>query len=98
MGPFLRPPGHPWGAPWPRVEATKREAARHYAVQIGLYQRAIEAAVGAPANAGLLFLRSGELAWPGHTEVEAALADARRRVDAGGLLEPADAGFLEEPE
>ncbi len=82
-----------------RLDGTSaKEAARHYAVQIGLYQRAIEAAVGAPANAGLLFLRSGELAWPGHTEVEAALADARRRVDAGGLLEPADAGFLEEPE
>ena len=75
-----------------------QEAASHYAVQIGLYQRAIEAAVGAPASAGLLFLRSGELARLEPAEVEAALAAARERVDAGVLLEPADAGFLDEPE
>ena len=75
-----------------------QEAASHYAVQIGLYQRAIEAAVGEPASAGLLFLRSGELALPGPAEVEAALAEARERVNAGVLLEPADAGFLDEPE
>ena len=75
-----------------------QEAASHYTVQIGLYQRAIEAAVGAPASAGLLFLRSGELASPAPAEVEAALAEVRERVDAGVLLEPADAGFLDEPE
>ena len=75
-----------------------QEAASHYAVQIGLYQRAIESAVGAPASAGLLFLRSGELARPEPAEVEAALAEARERVDAGALLEPADAGYLDEPE
>ena len=75
-----------------------QEAASHYAVQIGLYQRAIEAAVGAPASAALLFLRSGELARLEPAEVEAALAEARERVDAGVLLEPADAGFLDEPE
>ena len=75
-----------------------QEAASHYAVQIGLYQRAIEAAVGAPVSAGLLFLRSGELARLDPAEVEAALAEARERVDAGVLLEPADAGFLDEPE
>ena len=74
-----------------------QEAASHYAVQIGLYQLAIEAAVGAPASAALLFLRSGELASPAPAEVEAALAEARERVDAGVLLEPADAGFLDEP-
>ena len=67
-------------------------------MQIGLYQRAIEAAVGAPASAGLLFLRSGELARLEPAEIEAALAEARERVDAGVLLEPADAGFLDEPE
>ena len=75
-----------------------QEAASHYAVQIGLYQRAIEAAVGEAASAGLLFLRSGELARLEPAEVEAALAEARERVDAGVLLEPADAGFLDEPE
>ena len=82
-----------------RLDGTSaQEAASHYAVQIGLYQRAIEAAVGAPASAGLLFLRSGELARLEPAEVEAALAEARERVDAGVLLEPADAGFLDEPE
>ena len=78
--------------------ASAQEAAGHYAVQIGLYQRALEAAVGEPASAGLLFLRSGELASPPPAAVELALAEARERVDAGELLEPADAGFLEEPE
>ena len=82
-----------------RLDGTSaQEAASHYAVQIGLYQRALEAAVGAPASAGLLFLRSGELASPPPAEVDAALAEARERVDAGVLLEPADLGFLEEAE
>ena len=82
-----------------RLDGTSaQEAASHYAVQIGLYQRAIEAAVGEPASAGLLFLRSGELARPEPAEVEAALAEARERVNAGVLLEPTDAGFLDEPE
>ena len=82
-----------------RLDGTSaQEAASHYAVQIGLYQRALEAAVGAPASAALLFLRSGELAHPEPAEVDAALADARDRVDAGVLLEPADLGFLDEPE
>ena len=82
-----------------RLNGTSAQvAASHYAVQIGLYQRAIEAAVGAPASAGLLFLRSGELARLEPAEVEAALAEARERVNAGVLLEPADVGFLDEPE
>ena len=82
-----------------RLDGTSaQQAASHYAVQIGLYQRALEAAVGAPASAALLFLRSGELASPPPAEVAAALAEARERVDAGVLLEPADLGFLEEPE
>ncbi len=75
-----------------------QEAARRYAVQIGLYQRAIEAAVGEAATAGLLFLRSGELARLEPAEVEAALAEARERVDAGMLLEPTHTGLLDEPE
>ena len=82
-----------------RLDGTSaQEAASHYAVQIGLYQRALEAAVGAPASAALLFLRSGELASPPPAEVDAALAEARERVDAGVLLEPADLGFVEEAE
>ena len=75
-----------------------QEAASRYAVQIGLYRRAIEAAVGEAASAGLLFLRSGELARLQPGEIEAALAEARERVDAGVLLEPADSGFVDEPE
>ncbi len=82
-----------------RLDGTSAlEVASRYAVQIGLYQRALEAAVGAPVSAALLFLRSGELASPPPAEVTAALAEARERVDAGVLLEPADAGFLDEPE
>ncbi len=82
-----------------RLDGTSaREAASHYAVQIGLYQRALEAAVGAPASVALLFLRSGELASPPPAEVELALAETRERVDAGVLLEPADLGLLDEPE
>ena len=79
------------------TEPPHRRWQTHYAVQIGLYQRAIEAAVGAPASAALLFLRSGELASPAPAEVEAALTEVRERVDAGVLLEPADVGFFEEP-
>ena len=75
-----------------------QEAASRYAVQIGLYRRAIETAVGEAASAGLLFLRSGELARLQPGEIEAALAEARERVDAGVLLEPADSGFVDEPE
>ncbi len=75
-----------------------QEAASRYAVQIGLYQRAIEAAVGETATAGLLFLRSGELALLERAEIETALTEARERVNAGVLLEPADAGFVDEPE
>ena len=77
---------------------TAQEVASRYAVQIGLYQRAIEAAVGAPASAGLLFLRSGELARLEPAVITAAIAEARERIDAGALLEPADAGYLEAPE
>ncbi len=79
-------------------ETSAQDAARFYALQIGLYQRAIEAAVGAQVSAGLLFLDSGELVRPESAEVDAALAYARERVDAGAPLEPADAGRLDEPE
>ncbi len=74
------------------------QAAGRYAVQLGLYQRAVEAAVGEEVSAGLLFLRSGELARLEPAEVESALAEARERVDAGAPLEPADAGDVDEPE
>ncbi len=82
-----------------RLDGTSaQEAAERYVVQIGLYQRALEAAVGEAAAAGLLFLRSGELAQPDRAKVEAALAEARERIDAGALLEPTDVDFLDEPE
>ncbi len=77
---------------------TAQELAGRYAVQIGLYQRAIEAAVGEPASAGLLFLRSGELTMLEPAVIEAAVSEARERIDAGALIEPADAGYLDLPE
>ncbi|MCY3657126.1 MAG: UvrD-helicase domain-containing protein [Chloroflexi bacterium] len=78
--------------------ATADAVARRYLVQIGLYQRAVEAAVGETSAAGLLFLRSGELVQPARADLDAALDEARERVDAGGLLDPETAEFAEEPE
>ncbi len=75
---------------------TAAEVAQGYLVQIGLYQRAIEAAVGEPATAGLLFLRSGELVQPERAALDAALDEARERVDAGVLLDPEAVEFVEE--
>ena len=72
------------------------DVAERYLVQIGLYQRAIEAAVGELATAGLLFLRSGELVQPERAALDAALDEARRRVDAGVLLDPEAVEFAEE--
>ena len=72
--------------------------ARRYLVQIGLYRRAVEAAVGAPPAAGLLFLRSGELVEPPPADLDAALAEARARVDAGALLDPEALEHAAEPE
>ncbi|MXW24452.1 MAG: hypothetical protein F4Z96_07415, partial [Chloroflexi bacterium] len=81
------------------LEGTTAEAvARRYLVQIGLYQRAVEAVVGEDSAAGLLFLRSGELVQPPRADLDAALDEARERVDAGGLLDPETAEFAEEPE
>ncbi|MXZ46679.1 MAG: AAA family ATPase [Chloroflexi bacterium] len=81
------------------LEGTTAEAvARRYLVQIGLYQRAVEAVVGEDSAAGLLFLRSGELVQPPRADLDAALDEARERVDAGGLLDPEAAEFVEEPE
>ncbi len=72
--------------------------AERYLVQIGLYQRAVEAAVGEEPAAGLLFLRSGELVQPDRAALDAALAEARERVDAGALLDPETVEFAEELE
>ena len=72
--------------------------AERYLVQIGLYQRAVEAAVGEEPAAGLLFLRSGELVQPPRAALDAALAEARERVDAGALLDPETVEFAEELE
>ena len=67
---------------------TASEVASRYLVQIGLYQRALAAAVGGESTAGLLFLRTGQLVEPDGPSLDAALAEARARVDAGALLDP----------
>ena len=77
---------------------TARDAARRHLAQIGLYGRALEAAVGAPVRASLLFARSGELVTPPPHELAAALAEARERIAAGAPLEPAANGHGDEPE
>ena len=75
---------------------TAAEVTERYLVQIGLYQRAVEAAVGEEPAAGLLFLRSGELVQPERAALDAALAEARTRVDAGVLLDPEAIEFADE--
>lgn len=71
-----------------RVTAASTAAvAQRYLVQLGLYGRALEAATGVPPSLGLLFLRTGELHRPAPAEVAAAMAEARARVDLGGLLD-----------
>ena len=71
---------------------------RRYLVQIGLYRRAVGAAVGELPAAGLLFLRTGELVEPPPADLDAALAEARARVDAGALLDPEALEHPAEPE
>ena len=67
-----------------RVTAGREvEAAAPYLVQIGLYAKAVEAAVGVRPSAGLLFLHSGVYYEPPWNELDAALAEARRQVDSG---------------
>jgi hypothetical protein len=69
-------------------DAGIEEVTRPYLVQIGLYARAIEAATGARPTAGLLFLRDGRWYEPPWDDVEAALAEARARIDGGLMLDP----------
>ena len=68
---------------------TAAAVTRGYLVQIGLYQRALAAAVGDAPAAGLLFLRSGELVEPDAAGIDAALIEGRARVDAGAPLDSA---------
>lgn len=77
--------------------ATAMEVARRYHVQIGLYQRAVAAAVGEEPSAGLLFLRTGELIEPARADLDTAIAEARERVDAGALLDAEAVESVEEP-
>ncbi len=81
------------------VAGHEAEAAEPYLVQIGLYAKALEAATGKRPRASLLFLRSGTSYEPPWPQVEAALAAARREIDAGLVLDPAPLDYLgdEEP-
>ncbi|GMU39622.1 MAG: ATP-dependent DNA helicase [Chloroflexota bacterium] len=63
------------------------EAAAPYLVQIGIYARALAAATGAPVRAGLLFLRTGEWYEASPADLDAALAEARARIDAGTIID-----------
>ena len=73
--------------------APASEAAERYLVQLGVYRRAVAAAVGGEPRAGLLFLRGGALVEPPPAALDAALAGARARVDAGALLDPEALAF-----
>lgn len=80
-----------------RVTAGREaEVGAPYLVQIGLYAKALEAAVGVRPRAGLLFLSSGVYYEPVWDEVDAALTAARREIDAGLLLDPAVSEYLED--
>ncbi|MEZ4503013.1 MAG: UvrD-helicase domain-containing protein [Dehalococcoidia bacterium] len=70
------------------------EVARDYLVQLGLYQRALSAAVGETASAHLLFLRTGELVDPSASEIDGALTDSREKVDRGLRLHPIEPSDL----
>ncbi len=63
------------------------EASAPYLVQIGLYARALAEATGEPVRAGLLFLRTGEWYEVAPADLDAALAEARARVDAGTIVD-----------
>ena len=66
------------------------EVAQPYPPQLGLYGRALEAATGERPSLHLAFLRvdtDHRLDW---VDVDAALVDARERVDGGALLDPAE--------
>lgn len=73
------------------------EAAAPYLVQVGLYARALQAATGEGARAGLLFLRTGEWWEADPAALDAALAETRRRIDAGLLTDDSgDAGDIQD--
>ncbi len=72
------------------------EAAAPYLVQIGLYAGALQAATGERPRAGLLFLRTGEWYEVPADDIEAALAEARRRIDEGTLTDLSGSDAIDE--
>ena len=64
------------------------DLARPYLSQLGLYGRALERAVGIRPSVALHFLQSGMQYTAPWDSVDAALAEARDRVDAGAVLDP----------
>ena len=74
------------------------DAASAYLPQLALYASALERATGRPPEAGLLFLRTGDVYRPTRRELDEALAATRARVDGGQLLEtPPAPGFDDTP-
>ena len=63
------------------------EAAAPYLPQIALYAAALERATGQRPEAGLLFLRTGDVYIPTDEDLDRALTATRTRIDAGQTLE-----------
>ena len=72
------------------------DAASVYLPQLALYASALERATGRPPEAGLLFLRTGDVYRPTRRELDEALAATRARVDGGQLLETQPAPGLDD--
>jgi hypothetical protein len=64
-----------------------------YLPQLGLYGLALERAIGSRPSLALLFLRGNVLHPLKWDVVEAALMNARARVDAGAILDPSEPDY-----
>ncbi len=70
-----------------RVEnGGEKQKAATYLTQLGVYAGAIEAATGQRPAAGIMFLRTGAIHWADEAEINAAMAETRRRIDKGELI------------
>ena len=70
------------------------DLAKSYLPQLGLYGSALQRAVGKRPTVTLHFLRNGAQYTAAWESVDAALLEARARVDAGGTLDPASSEYV----